>query len=289
MIHRRAFTLIELLVVIAIIALLMAILMPALQRVRRQAKAIACLANLRQWGVLHAAYAAENDDRLPPLDDIGQGPSDPWWASWRWFGSVDPTIRRSLTPETPNSASFEAVKSILHCLMATKPVPPPSDASPIAVRGTFLAWTKQPKDVGAWWSWSGSYGINRQARSISGPNPNKAGEYYWMTSAIKNAAAVPIFCDSLAPGRAPGKVDPPPQSDAVPTRVIRREIDYVCINRHDGGINSLFMDSSARKVGVKELWMLKWTPDFQTDNNYTKAGGVRPEDWPEWMRGFKDY
>ncbi|MEJ2704099.1 MAG: prepilin-type N-terminal cleavage/methylation domain-containing protein, partial [Sedimentisphaerales bacterium] len=57
----KGFTLIELLVVIAIIALLLAILMPALQRVRKQARAVACLANLGQWGLMFAMYCDEND------------------------------------------------------------------------------------------------------------------------------------------------------------------------------------------------------------------------------------
>lgn len=51
------FTLIELLVVIAIIALLLAILMPALQRVKRQAKTVACQANLGQWGIIWSMYS----------------------------------------------------------------------------------------------------------------------------------------------------------------------------------------------------------------------------------------
>ena len=58
---RNGFTLIELLVVIAIIALLMAILMPALQRVKHQAKAVACQSNLRQWGLYFSFYTEENN------------------------------------------------------------------------------------------------------------------------------------------------------------------------------------------------------------------------------------
>ena len=61
------------------------------------------------------------------------------------------------------------------------------------------------------------------------------------------------------------------------------------INRHDGGINSLFMDWSVRKVGLKEPWTLKWQREFNTANKWTLAGGVQPEGWPEWMRKFKDY
>ena len=51
----------------------------------------------------------------------------------------------------------------------------------------------------------------------------------------------------------------------------------------------LFMDWSVRKVGLKELWTLKWNRNFDTAGPWTKAGGVKPEDWPEWMRRFKDY
>ena len=53
--------------------------------------------------------------------------------------------------------------------------------------------------------------------------------------------------------------------------------------------SSLFLDWSVRRVGLKELWTLKWNRKFDTAGKWTQAGGVRPEDWPEWRRGFKDY
>ncbi len=58
---RRGFTLIELLVVIAIIAMLLAILMPALSRVKKQAKATACQMNLHHWAIIWSMYTGDND------------------------------------------------------------------------------------------------------------------------------------------------------------------------------------------------------------------------------------
>ena len=58
---RRGFTLIELLVIIAIIALLMAILIPALNRVKNQAQKVSCQARLKQWGLIFKLYTDDHD------------------------------------------------------------------------------------------------------------------------------------------------------------------------------------------------------------------------------------
>ena len=71
--RQRGFTLIELLVVIAIIAILLAILMPALSRVKEQGKRAACLANLKQLALAWSMYADENDDRLVNGEAYGGG------------------------------------------------------------------------------------------------------------------------------------------------------------------------------------------------------------------------
>ena len=67
---RRAFTLVELLVVIAIIAVLAALLMPALSRAKNRAQTIVCLGDLKQLQLCFQLYAGENSDFMPPNDFV---------------------------------------------------------------------------------------------------------------------------------------------------------------------------------------------------------------------------
>jgi len=90
---RRAFTLIELLVVIAIIALLMAILMPALRRVKEQARTVVCRSNLQQWSLCLTMYTSDYDGRFMP------GIDEDWpTGKYSWIYTLipyynDPAIR----------------------------------------------------------------------------------------------------------------------------------------------------------------------------------------------------
>ncbi len=255
---QKAFTLIELLVVIAIIAVLMSILMPAINRAKKQAKTVACQSSLHQWALFWSMYTSDYDGKF--FDNAGGESPE---SKDRW-----PSVLQPL---------YKNIKMRL-CSMATKPTTE-GGKHPFAAWGVFSDGTY------------GSYGLNEWlSNRSSGPGATGHLEKYWRNVNAKPANNIPVFLDCGWYDVWPFDVDLPPPSDGFDSQWAgTNEMRRVCLNRHDGFINCLFLDWSIRKVGLKELWTLNWHKTFNTRNTHTKAGGVWSNDWPLWMRKFKDY
>jgi len=270
--RKFGFTLIELLVVIAIIALLMAILLPTLGRVRRQARTVACQSNLRQWSTVFYMYIEDNDGQFPRHQSFHLQADRAWPYTLREHYS-------------DNDDLLLCPAALKHRVRPDNPWPVPSPIGMEELGDTFTAWkigTIHPDLV-----FTGSYGLNENVDhkifiiSPRRPDPN-------VPPPLAPKASVPVLLDCVYVNGHPLFWDEPPAyEDAIGGRP--GDMTYFCINRHVGGVNGLFMDWSARKVGLKELWTLAWGPISRMDGPWTKAGGVQPEAWPVWMRRFKDY
>jgi len=270
--RRKAFTLIELLVVIAIIAVLMAILMPALQRVKKQAASVSCLAGLKQWGLIFSMYADNYDGKFPR----GQGTQGFWWIA-----------------DLEEKDQSRIKNPLWFCPSAKKPIID-EKGNPIDSFNIFNAWGIYTRSNYAGLcsdGIAGSYGLNGYVLSTD-PGGNFEGGRLtannWRTPRIQGANFVPLLIESLRFDLWPLENDPPAEYEYEGWQGTNH-MARCAINRHNGGVNTLFCDFSARKVGLKELWTLKWHRDYNTNGPWTKAGGVSPDSWPKWISKYKDY
>ncbi len=277
MANKRAFTLVELLVVIAIIALLMSILMPALARVRNQAKVVLCQSNLKQWGAVSSMYAGDNDSFF--CDLTGRPATGEWWVGgwggW-WMNPLRPYYK---DPD------------LKLCPSAIKPY---SEGG----QQPFAAWMVDPIFYDYWKVTGpviGSYGPNGWMANATEADKQRSEwwggfgfgflDSFWRSFNVRYAAQIPLFLDCAAVDGWPHYTDDPPEYEGEAEEAMVNEMKRFCIPRHNETINGVFVDCSVRPIGLRELWKLKW-------NRKCTGSLDMPTAWDSpghWMYGMKEY
>jgi prepilin-type N-terminal cleavage/methylation domain-containing protein len=239
---KAAFTLIELLVVIAIIALLLAVVMPALKRAKEQAMAMSCMSNQRQALIATLTYSTEND---------GYNIS-----SWQQMAFVT-----SVTPEhwyTFIKPYYDDTRKMLLCPIAKKPYVDYNDpvSIPGAARSAYFpdprTHTINERDH------FGGFGYNNWLEFDSG-GQDKA---ILKRDVVTQPGEVPVFGDCTWADS--GWVA---ETDTIPLPEDRQDPHYApgagwlkrfCLDRHQDAINLSLMDGHVTRVDVDDLLGFRW-------------------------------
>jgi len=283
----KGFTLIELLVVIAIIALLLSVLLPSLRRAKEQAKTMICQSRLKQWGTIIPLYATDNGDTFPALKAPGMTVDEvrkyiangQWWiVPYRPYYS-DPAIR--LCPQAslaPPNRNFDYVRKLTEAWAAPNRIPELESGVILADGTNVILGSLAPN---AW-----------LAKTFVGGWFGNDDRMWGKLTNVKQPFSVPAFMDCYWVDGWPdryntgGNPDVPQEDyENIDTwDVNTNPMQRFNVIRHAGRVNGVFVDGSVKKVALKQLWGLKWHPDYNVGNTYTQPNAP----WPEWMRGLPE-
>ncbi|MBI1367867.1 MAG: prepilin-type N-terminal cleavage/methylation domain-containing protein [Planctomycetes bacterium] len=239
--RRRAFSLIELLVVTSIIAMLVAMLLPALREARTSAKSVVCLSNLRQIALGHIAYSADYFGVHPPSSTNA---SDP-----HWLELINQYVSTDQIRYCPETAGYT--------------LPNPSGSGFAQVWGSRTRrWWLNVNTYGVGFDGGGSYGVNIHTHSTTGWG-NDIDRHFRTEGMSTEPTNIPLLGDCIWHNSYPLSTNAPPTTEpaATATQPVPLGVSLMgryVIRRHYGAINMSFLDGSARHVNLEDLWDLTW-------------------------------